>query len=148
LTPVATGAPLNDPSGVATTKAGVTYVADTLAADGSAAILKIENGKVETLSEGIRVGYPAGIALSADDRYLLVSALQPEIASAVVYRIDLATGDASEFSSGISANTESAGVHRAHNADRYAWANSDDPDGDGSGGGTVFLIGTKANPLD
>ena len=144
---VKSGDPISDPSGIAVSAAGPIYFADTLSGDGESQILALDGDKLEPLADGIRLGYPAGIALTKDEKYLLVSGLQPQINSAVVYRIELATKEVSEFSSGIAENSESAGVHRAHNVDRYAWANSDEPDADGNGGGTVYLIGTKAAPL-
>ena len=41
---------------------------------------------------------------------------------------------------GISQNTESAGLHRAHTVDNYAWADSATPGG-------VYLLGTRAKAL-
>jgi hypothetical protein len=48
-------------------------------------------------------------------------------------------GSKTSFSGmGVDSNTESAGLHRAHDADRFAWAGSN----------TVFVIGTTAQPLN
>jgi hypothetical protein len=93
--------------------------------------------------ENLRVGYPAGIALSMNRGFLLVSGLDPLGASAVVFRINLADKSIQPMTQGIEGNTESAGVHRAHSADVFAWANSDAPGPDGAGGGTVYLLKAK-----
>lgn len=144
----AKGAPFDDPSGIAVAASGDIYVADVLGEDGFGTIIRITGGVAETFVAPIAVGYPAGIALSASDMYLLVSGLDPAEGGAVVYRIEVTTGMVERFDAGISQNTESAGVHRAHNTDRFAWANADGPNEAGDGGGTVYLIGTAAHPLD
>ncbi len=144
----AKGAPLVEPSGIAVSAAGVVYVADVFGEDGFGTILRIADDAAQTFVAPIAVGYPAGIALAQSDLFLLVSGLDPVEGTAVVYRIDVTDGMVERFDAGISHNTESAGVHRAHNTDRFAWANADGADEEGDGGGTVYLIGTTADPLD
>ena len=139
VTTVASGAPLADPSGVAAAADGTVYVADALL-DGSSGIVTVSGGAPTVALPRVRVGYPAGVALSRDGSHLLVSGLDPAMLSAVVYRIELLTGTVSMVSMGIDQNTESAGVHRAHNVDQYAWANADSPGG-------VYYIGTSQDPL-
>ncbi len=137
---VATGGLFGDPSGVAVTSGGTVYVADTVLGT-SSGILVVTGAETSNFVQDLRVGYPAGIALSADESHLLVSGLDPVANSAVVYRITLADKTVEQVNMGIEQNSESAGVHRAHDADQYAWANADSP-------GTVYLIGTSASPLN
>jgi sugar lactone lactonase YvrE len=128
---------LIDPSGVAVAKDGSVYVSDTLSGLAASTVVRVRDGAMTTLIADVRVGYPAGIALTADESALFVSALAPTEASARVYKVQIATGDFSVISDGISANTESAGVHRAHGVDVYAWA---DAATTAQGGGTVYLL--------
>lgn len=141
LEAVPSGDALHDPSGIAAAADGTVFVADPA----QGAVLAIRAGQASSLLEGVALGYPAGIALSHDERFLLVSALDPLTKSATVYRIEIASGVAARFDDGLSASSESAGLHRARNADRYAWADADDPVTGRSG--TVFMVGTKASPL-
>lgn len=146
---VVKGAPMADPSGLAVTAAGDIYVADTTGSSlGRSGIFKYTAGAgVVEFVPGLRVGYPAGVALTHDERFLLVSGHEASSSQAAVHKITLADKTVESITGGIEGNTESAGVHRAHDTDSYAWANSDDPDENGVGGGTVYLLGTKASPL-
>lgn len=140
------GEPLVDPSGIAVTKAGVIYVADSNAdALGHAAIVKVENGQASLLASDLRVGFPAGIALDFDEGALFVSGLSKEDSTALVYHIVLGTKEITTISDGISHNTESAGVHRAHKADVFAWANADGDELSPAGGTVYLLKGPRAD---
>jgi DNA-binding beta-propeller fold protein YncE len=137
------GPDLREPSGVAVTGDGEVYVIDTIGADAGAALVKVGDGAVTVVTPGLLVGYPAGIALTQDEGFMLVSGIKAEVGSAQVYRIDLADpslDNAEIIDAGISQNTESAGLHRAHAVDNYAWSNAD-------ARGTVYLLGTKAKAL-
>ena len=141
ISPVLKGSPLRDPSGVAAAADGKVYVADARTEDGTSSVVyQIANGQASDFSGPIRVGYPAGIALNKNEDTLLVSGLQPQTNSSVVYLIKIADKTISEFSQGISQNSESGGVHRAHNTNSFAWADSSTVDRDGNGGGTVYMI--------
>jgi len=146
---VVKGAPLMDPSGLAVTAEGDIYVADTTGStNGKSGVFKYTSGAgVLEFVPGLRVGYPAGVALTHDEAFLLVSGHEANSAQAAVHKVKLSDKTVQTITSGIEGNTEAGGVHRAHEADTYAWANSDDPDENGMGGGTVYLLGTKANPL-
>lgn len=135
---------LMDPSGLAVSMAGEIYVVDTVGSGNTSTLYVISGDVPSELVSGLRVGYPAGIALTLDESFLLVSGLDATLNSARVFRIDLDTLDIEALSEGIDQNSESAGVHRAHNVDTYAWANADWPDEDGEGGGTVYLLETNA----
>ncbi len=119
---------------------GDIYVTDSGGRTREGAVLKIVGGAVSVLVEQVNMATPAGLALSESGKFLLVSALRSgaEGASAVVLRVELATNTVQPFDDGISMNHGSAGIHRAHKADAFTWADS---------GGTVYLVGTKKNPL-
>jgi DNA-binding beta-propeller fold protein YncE len=138
LTTIASGAPLADPSGIAVVSDGTIYVADVAAMNNEAAILRIRNGAVEVFKTGLRVGYPAGIALTLDEKALFVSGLKKDEGTSVVHVIDLATGNVSAFDKNIAQNENSAGVHRAHQSDAFAWADSKGTPN--NPGGTVYFI--------
>ncbi|MEZ4265725.1 MAG: hypothetical protein R3F39_05050 [Myxococcota bacterium] len=128
---------LVDPSGVAVAKDGAVYVSDTLSGLANSSVVRIRGDAMDTLISDVRVGYPAGIALTQDEASLFISALAPTEASAQVYKVAVATGEFAVISDGIAANTESAGVHRAHDTDVYAWADAATP---AQGGGKVYLL--------
>jgi sugar lactone lactonase YvrE len=136
------GGTLRELSGIAVTADGDIYVIDTIGSSGGGTLIKISpTGDVSEVVVGLRVGYPAGLALTRDENFVLISGVNPEKGSSQVYRIELADPtfeNIEVIDMGISQNTESAGLHRAHEVDNYAWADS---------GGTVYLLGTKAKAL-
>lgn len=133
---VAKGAPFIDPSGVtASTENWDIYVTDTSDSGLSARVLKITKaGEVSVLLGDLRMGYPAGIALSQNQKIVIVSALDPLLQTDLVIRYDLRTGDRSDFTDVVSQFTESAGLHKAKQANSFVWADSH------ANGGTVFVI--------
>lgn len=138
-----------DPGGIAVTASGTIYVSETVGGAGGneSAIIQIKSGKATEFAMGIKVGYPAGLALSQDEKFLLVSGVDRNGGTAVLYRIDVADPKKIDLiTKDIGQNTNSAGIHRAHNADIYAWADAKWPDENGQNGGTVYLLNTKANP--
>lgn len=139
LETVASGAPLSQPSGIVVGNDGTVYVADSSAVEGgSAALLAIKDGQISMLAEELRLGYPAGLTLDVAGVTLLASGLADDADSSVVHAIDLSSGERSTISDGISQNSESGGVHRAHSANVFAWANSDGDER--NPGGTVYLL--------
>ncbi len=136
---VAKGAPLVAPDGITVTEAGVLYVSDRSAGgNGLGAIFKIEGGAVSTVVKQVRVGDPAGVALTRDDRVLLVSALQPDRDSDQVLLVDLTTLATGSVTQGIAQNQRAGGVHRARNSNVFSWA-----DLAAGGGGRVYRIELK-----
>lgn len=138
-----------DPGGIAVTADRTIYVAETIGGMGgnSSSIIMIKNGTATEFAMGIKVGYPAGVALSQDEKFLLVSGIDRTKGTSVLYRIDL--GDAAKIemiTKDIGDNTNSAGLHRAHNKDIFAWSNAAWPDENNQNGGTVYLLNTEANP--
>ena len=138
LTTIASGEPLSDPSGIAVAADGTIYVADVAGQNNDAAILRIKSGAIEVYKTGLAVGYPAGVALTLDEKALFVSGLKRDEGTAVVHVIDLATGEVAPFDKNIGQNQNSAGVHRAHQTDAFAWA--DKSGTQGQPGGTVYFI--------
>jgi sugar lactone lactonase YvrE len=126
---VAVGAPFADPGGVAVTRDGVAYVVDTGSSTFSttalASVVKVTaDGKTEILMDGLSVGHPAGIALVNDESAVIVSALDSATGTDRVYRIELGDHTVTQLSTTIGAFYESAGLHRARNAEVFAWADS------------------------
>lgn len=125
---IASGELFTDPSGVAVTKSGEAYVVNSGSATSGAALASVvrvtADGRAEMILEGISVGHPAGAALSLDESTLFVSGLDAAKGTDVVFKIDLATREVSQLTEKIADFTESAGLHRARNADVFAWADS------------------------
>jgi hypothetical protein len=78
------------------------------------------------------------VALTADEGFLFVSSIDPALETDTIARIKLDTKDVDFLSQGIDQFTESAGLHRAKNADSYAWADST-----ANKTGTVFTVKLK-----
>ena len=131
-------APFSDPGGVAVGRDGVAYVVDTGSAingQARASVIKVTpDGKTEVLLDGISVGHPAGIALVNDGTALLVSGLNAAQGTDRVFRLDLGSRSVRMLKSQIGDFYESAGLHRARNAEVFAWADSH-----ANGTGTVYV---------
>jgi DNA-binding beta-propeller fold protein YncE len=137
VTAVVKGHGLVDPSGIAVAPDGKIYVADAVGASThDATILEFTGSTPSTFAPDIRVGYPCGVALSKNGETLLVSALDPQTMTDLLLLIDVATKTQTKFSKGIDTFTESAGLHRAHDAELFAWADSKA----GPAGGRVFVV--------
>jgi hypothetical protein len=135
---IASGSPFSDPNGVAVTGEGAIYVVDSAAEDlsaGSARVIEVKGTTATILQEGLRVGFPAGIALAQDNSAILISALDPKTGKDQVVRIDLATKQQTALSDVIGGFEEAAGLHRAAKAEVYAWADSS-----ADGSGTVYVL--------
>jgi DNA-binding beta-propeller fold protein YncE len=135
---VAEGSPFNDPSGIAIASDGTIYVADTISSLSHAAnIFKVSGGTAMPFLNDLRVGYPCGLALTADDKTLLISALDPAKATDIVLQVDVATmTQMPDVPAAIAGNYEAAGIHRAKGTNVFAWADSSA----GPMGGRVFTI--------
>jgi sugar lactone lactonase YvrE len=119
------GTPLQRPDGVAISRAGVIYVTDHSAAGGRA--LRIDGSDVTTVASSIRLGHPAGIALTLDETHLLISSLNKATGSAQVVIVDLASGATSTFDDVIGHNKSAGGLHRARAAVPMGWADVQRP---------------------
>lgn len=136
---VASGADFSDPSGVAIARDGVAYVVDTGSPTHGAALASVvkvmPDGKTEVVIDGLSVGHPAGIALSNDEKTIYVSGFDVGKGTDVVFTVDAASRAVGEFTESIAEFSASAGLHRARNADIFAWADSH-----ANGSGTVYVL--------
>ncbi|HMJ55652.1 MAG TPA: hypothetical protein VK540_26435 [Polyangiaceae bacterium] len=141
------GAPLVDPSGIAVRKDGAVLVSDTRLFDGvsdgtttsissEAGIVLIQDGHASIFATGFVTGYPAGIALTTDDKSLIISGQGPDH-SDTVYIVDVANPQApptvvtDKFSA---FQDSSAGLKRAHDSNTFIWASL------AANGGTIYRI--------
>ncbi len=113
------GAPLNDPDGVAVAPDGTVYVSDHAAMD---KVFKIAGGAITILVDNVRLGNPGGIALTSDGSTLLVSSFQTNSKYDQVLVVNTATGATSIVTDVVGKNKHAGGIHRAHNANVFAWA--------------------------
>ena len=125
---------LADPSGIAVSASGTAYIVDTIGSAGQAQVISARDGTGSLFVDGLGVGYPAGIAIAQDESAILVSGLDPNKGTDVVYRIEIASKALQTNSKGIDTFNEPAGLHRAKNQDIYAWADSR------ANGGTVYVL--------
>jgi sugar lactone lactonase YvrE len=137
VSPLATGAPFQSPSGVAIASSGDVYVVDTATAGSARSrVVKVTaEGTASVYLDNLSVGYPAGIVLNKAESTLLVSALDPTKGTDAVLAIDVASQAVTEFSAGIDLFVEPAGLHRAKSTDIFAWADSA-----ANKTGTVYVI--------
>jgi sugar lactone lactonase YvrE len=132
---VANGAPFEDPSGVVLAANGDAYVVDNASDTHAARVLRVRGGQVSAFVENIGVGFPGGITLTHDDGTLLVSGLDPQTKHDVVYFAATATGKLSRLTKTVGQFAEPAGLHRAHDANVFAWADSE-----ANASGTVYVL--------
>lgn len=96
------------------------YVADRK--DGKAGTLyKVTGGKSTPLGGAFVPGTPSGIALPLDESVIAVSALDATGASSEVDFFDTSTGARTTYNDAIKQNHGSGGLHRAYNANIFAW---------------------------
>jgi sugar lactone lactonase YvrE len=136
---VAKGAPLVEPDGVTVTRAGHVYLTDRSAGGGGmGSVFKVAGPAVTKVVERVRVGDPAGLALTLDESVLLVSALQPDRESDQVVLVALDTLQTGSVTSVVEQNQKAGGVHRARNSNVFSWIDSD-----AGGRGRVYRIEVK-----
>lgn len=118
-TVLAKGGALRSPDGVAISRGGAIFVTDH-GLGGRA--LRIAGSQVTTVAGSIRLGDPAGIALTLDESHLLVSSLSRATGTAQVVIVELASGATSTFDEVIGVNRSAGGLHRARAAVPMGWA--------------------------
>lgn len=132
---LAPDAAFGDPAGVAVAADGTAYVVDALSEQGSARLVRVAGDDAEIVLDHIGVGFPAGVAITADASTVLVSAIDPKTRRDVVYVVNAENGKASVLSKPFRDFTEAAGLHRAHDKNVFAWADSE-----ANGSGTVYVV--------
>lgn len=140
-TVITKGAPLVTPDGIAVAQGGVIYVADRTAAGSELGkIFKFEGGTLKPIVEKVKTGFPAGIALTPDQSLLLVSALQADKPNDQVLLVNLANLQTGSVTKVVGENKAAAGLHLSTSTKQpvFSWADS---------AGTIYLVGTKKNPL-
>ena len=139
VTNVSVGGLLHDPAGLTVAKDGAIYLADTIASGSSTAQILVipAGGAPKVLIDDLRVGYPAGVAITADDKTLYVSGFNPQELTDRVFTVDIAASKLAEnFKVELGAFTESGGLHRAAKSDIFALVDGNA----GPKGGKVFVI--------
>jgi sugar lactone lactonase YvrE len=145
--PLFVGAPLVDPSGIAIRNNGDVLVADTRLLDGAsentetptnseAGIVLIHGGAASVFATGFATGYPAGIALTLDEKTLIVSGEGPDHSDSV-YLVDIGNPHATPgvVTDSFSAYQDAAaGLKRAHDSNTFIWASL------AANGGTIYRI--------
>lgn len=126
---------LADPAGIAVAENGDVYVIDALASHGLANVVRIRDGEGSVILERIGAGFPAGIALTTDASAVLVSALDAQTRRDRVYVINTESLALNYISEPFAAFAEPAGLHRAHDKNVFAWADSEANDS-----GTVYVL--------
>ena len=136
-TPVVTGDPLVDPSGIAVSKSGDAYVVNTTAADsGVGAVYKITGGVATLYVGGLQVGYPAGAALSQGETLLVVSGRDGNLGTSALYTVKLdGSMTVGTANTGVESNTDPSGLHRARRTNILSWA-----DLTAGGAGAVYRV--------
>jgi DNA-binding beta-propeller fold protein YncE len=134
-TAIASGEPFSDPAGVAVAESGEAYVVETALGSATSQVIRVRGGRAEVFVSGIGIGYPAGITLTRDAKTLLVSGVDPASRHDLVYYVDAASAEIRTMTKTVGQFSDPAGLHRAHNADVFAWADSAANDT-----GTVYVL--------
>ena len=136
---MASGEPFVDPAGVAVASDGTVSVIDALAsrdARGQASLIRVREGEAERIVEGLGVGFPAGVATTLDASTVLVSGLDPVSRTDRVFLVNAMSGAlAAVIEEPFASFSEPAGLHRAHDTNTFAWADSQ-----ANGEGTVYTL--------
>jgi hypothetical protein len=85
-------------------------------------VLRLAGGRLTEVARGIRLGNPAGIALTRYETTLLVSSLDPSAGTAQVLLLDTKTLATTTFNSVIGGNRAAGGLHRGLRTTVMAWA--------------------------
>ncbi|KXK56426.1 MAG: hypothetical protein IPM61_02930 [Chlorobi bacterium] len=112
------GAPLNAPTGIVVANDGAIYLAD------QGTVHRLSGGTITQIATGLRMGSPAGITLTPDQKTLVVSSKSSD-GKAQVDIITIANGNRTVFNNIIGANSAPGGLHGARNANGftgvYSW---------------------------
>ncbi len=122
---------LSEPSGLAVATGGDIYVADVGKTWSS--IKKISGGAAADWVGGLKLGYPAGVAVSADGSKVWASATDPATGHMVLLEMASSGQSMGVFDSGKD-DADPAGLHRAHTVGKLTWVTASDT------GGTVYEV--------
>lgn len=138
---LAQGEPFIEPDGIAVTRTGVVYVADRASVGPLRGnIFKIKGRSITPITSAIRLGNPAGIALTLDESTLLVSSLQRDGHDQVLL-VNLRTLRTQIFTDVVGQNENDAGgLHRAHFSHDFSWCGIA---AGASGQGTVYQVNLR-----
>ena len=121
---LASGEPFVDPAGVTITESGDAYVIDAFGAGAAASVIRVQDGQAERVVADLGVGFPAGIASTRDGSTVLVSGLDPRTRRDRVFVMSTQSLDVSVIKDTFDQLVGSAGLHRAHQRDVFAWADT------------------------
>lgn len=114
------GAPLVSPTGIVSGSDGTLYIAD------SSTVYRLKDSTLSEIASDIDMGTPAGIALTPDERSVVVSSRSRSNGTAQLEIIDLQTGSRSVFNKEIGVNSNPGGLHAARDVNGatgvYSWA--------------------------
>ncbi len=121
---VVKGAPFVTPDGIAVAKNGTLYLTDTSAAgNGLGSVFRVMGTTVTKIADKVRLGSPAGTALTLNDSLLLVSAMDATSGNDQVLLINPVSLQTGLVTKVVEANHESSGgLHAAYNQPLLAWA--------------------------
>jgi DNA-binding beta-propeller fold protein YncE len=98
-------------------------------------VVRVEKGAAARMVEGLAVGFPAGIAVTTDASTVLVSGKDPSSHTDRVFLVNAKTAELSVIEKPFSDFAEPAGLHRSHDKNTFAWADSE-----ANGAGTVYVL--------
>ena len=97
---------------------------------------RIVSGTATELVKGLRVGFPAGLAVAQNGANFLVASTDPATGKARLERFAVSGMRAGNpFTDTVGSFDNPAGLHRASRSDTYAYVDSE-----ASGAGTVFVV--------
>jgi hypothetical protein len=133
---VAAGAPFVDPSGVTVDSSGNYFVFDVTAGGSHRAdVIKVAGGTPSAVLADLFVGYPAGITTSETAGSIVLSGLAAASGPDTITVVSSTGQSAPLVSSGLSSLHNAGGLHRAANANVYAFVDSA-----GDGTDAVYVI--------
>lgn len=133
---VVAGAPFDDPSGVTVAPNGDDYVFDVTAGGSHRAdVIKVSGGTATAVLTDLFVGYPAGITMNDANNAIVLSGLAAASGPDTITVVTATGGMSPLVSSGLSSLSNAGGLHRAANANVYAFVDSA-----GDGTDAVYVI--------
>lgn len=133
---IATGAPFDDPSGVTVDSSGNTFVFDVTAGGSHRAdVIKVAGNTPSVVLSDLWVGYPAGITTSATAGSIVLSGLAAASGPDTITVVNSGGQSSPLVSTGLANLRNAGGLHRAANANVYAFVDSA-----GDGTDAVYVI--------